>query len=139
MKFNILDLENINYVQVSTMSSSFSAGIGTPFNDGKTYEFISEYMIKNIKEPLVLVVSGDSMIPEFIDGDRCVIDFNLNVANGDYCAVYHNGDYLIKEFNESRRGYKLLSINPKYDPIEIKENDDFKVLGKVVGLERRFK
>lgn len=138
MKFNLSDLISPNYTQIEVMNSSFSAGAGTPFNDGKSLEFVSTYMIENVKEPLLVVVDGDSMLPDFQHGDRIVVDFKCKVVNGDYCAVYRNGEYFIKEFHESKKGYKLLSINPKYDPIEILEYDDFKILGKVVGLERKF-
>ncbi|MCX6145731.1 MAG: S24 family peptidase [Candidatus Kapabacteria bacterium] len=138
MKFKINQLMSKEDTEIPSLSSSFSAGYGTPFNDGDSYEPINKFLIEKVKEPLLLVVSGDSMKPTFLHGDRLVIDFNRKVVNGDYSAVYLNGEYFIKEFNESKRGYRLLSINPEYNPIEIQDNDDFKLLGKVVGLERKF-
>ncbi len=48
---------------------------------------------------------------------------------GEIGIIYLNGDVYIKKLGEA----ELISLNKKYEPIQIGEYDSFRVFGKVVG------
>lgn len=74
-------------------------------------------------------VSGDSMMPRFVDKQIIFIHEQSVLEEGEIGIFYLNNDAYMKKFE---RGY-LVSLNPAYEPIPIKDYDDFKVFGKVVG------
>jgi SOS-response transcriptional repressor LexA len=55
------------------------------------------------------------------------------VANGEIGIFSLNGDAYIKKLQDDKNGISLISLNEKYAPIEIGENDRFDIFGKVVG------
>ena len=57
----------------------------------------------------------------------------LKVDNGEIGIFYLNGDAYIKKLQDDKNGVFLISLNTKYPPIPVNENDRFDILGKVVG------
>ena len=53
--------------------------------------------------------------------------------NGEIGIFYLNGDAYIKKLQEDKNGVFLISLNEKYFPIPVGENDSFDILGKVIG------
>lgn len=49
------------------------------------------------KEPYVLMVLGDSMEPEFKEGDVIVIEPGHPVQDGHYVIAHHNNDYILRK------------------------------------------
>lgn len=129
-------LRQIDYKDILVIESSFSAGAGTPFNDGLGTTLIDKEFIKNAKLPYLIIVSGDSMHPTIQVNDHAIVDFDNKGKTGDIVAVQLNGELLIKEFRETRNGYVLHSHNEAYNDIEIKDSDNFFVFGKVVRYIR---
>jgi len=77
-------------------------------------------------------VTGDSAIPYIFPGSVVVVDPSAEPRNGSIIASHLNGLNYIKVF-ESRPTLRLVSPNQRYEPREINENDQFHVLGVVVG------
>jgi len=73
-------------------------------------------------------VSGDSMEPRFTDGQIIFIKQQVTLNIGDYGVFSLNGDSFIKKYGNK----ELVSLNPKYAPIPIKESDTLHVFGKVI-------
>ena len=83
-------------------------------------------------------IIGDSMEPEFYEGDIAVID----MVNHRYDFVKIAGIYIVRtqeavyikrvEFLP-KGGVKLISINKNYTDIVLNSDDDFEILGKVCG------
>lgn len=72
-------------------------------------------------------VSGDSMEPEFHDGDIVLVSKSREIAYGEIGIFQYNGSVYIKKLGcES-----LESLNPKYEPIA--NNWDIRCLGLVLG------
>ena len=136
MTYSLNDFEEMNYIEVPKLVSSFSAGEGTPFSDGETSLSVSKNFIKKAKNPYLLTIKGDSMFPFLHSGDMLVVDFQKSAKNSDIVAVHLNGDILIKSFCEHKNGYKLESINPEYKTIEIKDDDQFLILGVAISYKR---
>lgn len=85
------------------------------------------------KADLALTITGDSMSPEFEDGDIVLIRLQPAVYENEICIYVINGDGYIKKFG----GDRLISINSKYDDIILSENNENKCVGLVIGKATR--
>lgn len=72
-------------------------------------------------------VRGDSMVPQFYDGDIIMISTSAEVEIGDIALVTLDGNGFVKKLGKR----ELISLNPKYAPIPLDES--FHVCGKVIG------
>jgi len=89
----------------------------------------------------VLLVRGDSMVPELQDGDHLLIDQSERHAAEGLCVVRW-GDLLMAKriVRTSASGMRLVSSNPIYPPIEIDrdaEGDNFAIIGRAVWVGRK--
>lgn len=72
-------------------------------------------------------VSGDSMEPEFYDGDLIFVKKQSSVKIGEIGIFVINGEMFVKKLGETG----LISLNPEYDLI--KKSPDIICQGKVLG------
>lgn len=77
----------------------------------------------------VLRVRGDSMEPKFYDGDIVLVKSQPAVDIGQIGIFIVNNEGFMKELGMG----KLISLNRKYDPIEIKDYDEMRTVGLVLG------
>jgi repressor LexA len=83
----------------------------------------------------LLRVKGDSMIgANIVDGDLVQVRRQPNAEDGDLVVAVVGEEGVVKRLKRRGRSYQLESANPKYLPITV----DFQVVGKVVGLVRRY-
>ena len=78
-------------------------------------------------------ISGDSMDPEFHDGQIAWVLQQESVANGEIGIFSQNGEAYIKKLQNDKGGIFLISLNEKYAPIKVGENDRLDIFGKVLG------
>ena len=78
-------------------------------------------------------ISGDSMEPEFHDDQIAWVMQQEYVANGEIGIFSLNGDAYIKKLQNDKNGIFLISLNEKYAPIKVGENDRLDIFGKVLG------
>jgi transcriptional regulator with XRE-family HTH domain len=105
-----------------------SAGLGNYLDDGSygmievddTVPGLSDYAVR---------VSGNSMMPRFVDQQIIFIHEQPALEEGEIGIFCLNNDVYLKKLG---KGY-LISLNPEYAPIPINEYGSFRVLGKVVG------
>lgn len=84
----------------------------------------------------MLTVSGESMINAGIyDGDKVVIRQTPTADNGDIVAALIDGSSTIKRFYKENGVYRLQPENDTMQPIY---TDHVEILGKVIGLVRKF-
>lgn len=76
----------------------------------------------------VIGVTGDSMEPEFSNGDQVMIKKG-EVRIGEIGAFMYDGEAYIKVLGDK----KIISLNKTYPDKEISEDTQFEVIGKVVG------
>lgn len=81
------------------------------------------------KADFVLRVSGNSMEPDYHDGDRVLVKSQDSVNLNDIAIYIINGESYIKQY----KGSYLHSINPSYDDIQMDNNQTIKCVGKVLG------
>lgn len=116
-------------IYLPEMYSRFSAGTGQ-YNSDSGYEMVEvPYSPEAAQANYLITVSGDSMEPDFSNGDRVFIKSMPNIEIGEIGAWQVNGDLFIKEKGNG----ELISVNPDYDNIKIGEYDEVSCLGKVLG------
>lgn len=108
-----------------------SAGTGV-FLDSDTYTLID--IDENVPESanLAVRISGDSMMPLFINGQIVYVRQQPELKSGEIGIFILNGEAYCKKL-ETEGGVRLISLNPSYKPIEIAVGDSIKVVGKVIG------
>ena len=85
-----------------------------------------------------LQVKGDSMIGAgILDGDRVIVKQQGTAENGEIVCALIEGEATLKRFNRKDGVITLKAENEKYAPITVSAGE-FRVLGKVVGLMRKF-
>lgn len=66
------------------------------------------------KEPYVLMVMGDSMEPEFKEGDVVVIEPGANYRDGSYVIAWHNEEYIFRQLRVINGRFFLTPLNHNY-------------------------
>ncbi len=77
----------------------------------------------------VIKVAGDSMEPDYHDGDNVMVSQRVEIRHGDVGIFVVNGKPYIKEYGET----ELISRNPDSPNIKIAEYGNIVCMGKVVG------
>jgi DNA polymerase V len=89
-----------------------------------------------IKHPLAtffLKVTGDSMEPLIHPGSFVIVDRMVETRDGDIVVARIGAAACVKRLSIGRDGrIRLLSENKAYEPIEITEEMDFEVRGRVM-------
>lgn len=85
-----------------------------------------------------LTVKGDSMEPEFQEGDYIIVNPHMKADHNDYVVVRNEGEEAtfkqLKKFGKER---VLHPLNPKYEDIRLSEAQQYKIVGKVVEKIKR--
>lgn len=131
-KIHSIDENHTYYVDVL---GSVSAGTGEWLDDEQ-----HEEITVNNEPPMhdfALRVNGDSMIPLFSDGQIIYVNKvdDLDMVRNEQIVIAElNGDAYVKKivFDNNRQSCQLISLNKDYQPINVTENDEFKVVGLVV-------
>ena len=143
----IVDNEfNISNSQISTIQSDNFTRIpvlgtvtcGEPIlavQTSEEYFMVSPTLFKG-DDLFILTAQGDSMINAGIySGDKIVIKQQNHANNGDIVAALIEDSATIKRFYKEDGYYRLQPENDTMDPIIV---DNVQILGKVVGLVRKF-
>ena len=107
---------------------SVSAGLGNYLADGGYSVIEVDSAIPNTADYAVRV-NGDSMIPRFVDQQIIFIHEQPALDDGEIGIFCLNNEAYLKKLEKGQ----LVSLNPAYKPIMVRDSDDFKVMGKVVG------
>jgi repressor LexA len=89
-----------------------------------------------------LLVTGDSMVPEYRDGDVVIVRVQSTAETGDDVVAYvGDSDATLKRFIRTRNGVELRPLNPDYPTLRF-TNEEVAALpvslaGVVVELRRR--
>ena len=125
-----IDLDDAALIMINYIDAPVSAGLGDILND---YEDTSKVSVPLTKESrkadFVLKVDGDSMEPEFCDGDFVLVRQQPVIDEGQIGIFDVDGKGYIKKLGKSR----LISLNPNYSDIVLNEYTDFRCFGLVLG------
>lgn len=91
----------------------------------------------NNKDIFMLRVSGESMInAAILDGDHIIVEKQSTASNGDIVVALIDGcDATVKTFYKENGHFRLQPENDYMEPII---SDNIEILGKVVGVYRKF-
>ena len=108
-----------------------SAGPGEFLDSSEDYEMVTLSEDAPDETDFMIRIQGDSMEPQFMDGETVYVKHQETVENGEIGIFGLDGKSYIKKFRSTPDGNFLLSLNAKYDPIPI-NSESFVVFGKVV-------
>jgi SOS-response transcriptional repressor LexA len=124
----------ITFRKIDIYETPVSAGTGNFLTDSvKTTMTIDEKNAVPENAAFGVRISGDSMEPEFYNGEIAWVTQQNTIDNGEIGIVTLNGEAFIKKIQNDKGGIFLVSLNSQYAPISVNENDRFDVFGKVVG------
>ena len=107
-----------------------SAGTGQYLNDVRVEQI--ELPI-DIDADFVIPIKGDSMEPDYHDGDLVFIQTSVDLNDGVIGVFNYNGEAYIKQLVIDKEQAYLHSLNPKYKDMPITPETDFRIIGEVVG------
>lgn len=70
-------------------------------------------------EPYALMVLGDSMLPEFEDGEIIIVEPEGLAKNGSYVVAYHKDEYTFRQLVQHDDRWFLKPLNDLYPTDEI--------------------
>lgn len=109
-----------------------SAGVGNFLDDDATEELRIKVTRTSVAASFALRISGNSMEPEFSDGDILLVREQDAVEQGELGIFVADGMGYFKRF----MGDALRSLNPAYKDMPIKSFSSFRCCGKVIGRTR---
>ncbi len=137
------NINNDNNSAIVFVYGTIPAGIPMEcIEDIMDTEEISADMLRGGKQYFGLRVKGNSMEPEYLDGDTLILEKVDDCESGDDCVVMVNGnDGTFKRVFKNENGIILQPLNPSYSPMvytnEQIETLPIKILGIVVEFRRK--
>lgn len=116
-------------VQVRHSIFKVSAGVGEWLSDEKWNMITILDTPQARKATFALTIEGDSMMPDFENGDIVLVRQQDAVDIGQICIYTIEGKGYIKKYG----GDRLISLNDDYDDIIFKDYQDIHCKGLVIG------
>lgn len=89
------------------------------------------------EEPVALRVDGYSMRDAGIfPGDVVLVRQQSVANNGETVIAYYNGGLTVKKFEHRGETIRLLPANPSFRPMDVTEDDEFQIVGRVMLVLR---
>ena len=110
-----------------------SAGTGQYLNDVRVEQI---ELPADVDADFVIPIKGDSMEPDYHDGDLVFIQTSVDLTDGVIGVFNYNGDAYIKQLVIDKEQAYLHSLNPEYKDMPITPETDFRIIGEVVDLYR---
>lgn len=114
---------------------SVPAGYPSPLTEqAKELVDINSHLIRNEIATYIFRVRGNAMIDAGIfDGDVLVVDRSIEPKHNDIVLATLNNEFIVKRLHKRAGVVKLVSENPIYPALVIKEGDDFAIWGLVTN------
>lgn len=107
-----------------------------------TGQYLNDVRVERIELPVdidadfVIPIKGDSMEPDYHDGDLVFIQTSVDLNNGVIGVFNYNGDAYIKQLVIDEDQAYLHSLNPEYKDMPITPETDFRIIGEVMDIYR---
>lgn len=120
-----------NYFTVKCFGQ-VSAGTGVVLDDEYAEDIDIDF--NPPKHDYVLKINGDSMEPAFADGQIIFVKQQSSINNGEFGIFILDGQGYFKKYSIDYEKKKavLISLNDKYDDIDLSEYEDVRCVGKVI-------
>lgn len=132
--------KHISDVELVPLEGVVAAGRLTEAVHNRDYIEVPRTLLKSGVDYFALKVKGDSMVDECIrDGDWVVIRRQSIAHNGQtVVALVDQSEATIKKYYKRKEHIELVPANPNYATIKVKQSSDFKILGVLSNVIRRF-
>lgn len=137
-------LDDFNNEKVSNAEMIYDELINVPVYDSvsagagceaypEPVDFIK--LPKNMAIGCILInVYGDSMEPTLQNGCKILVKREREIINNDIGVFIYNNEAYVKRYKIFTKKAFLYSDNIQYPPMEVRENDDFQICGKVIWI-----
>ncbi|MBQ3012358.1 MAG: helix-turn-helix domain-containing protein [Clostridia bacterium] len=119
--------------KISLYDLPVSAGTGVYLTDTESVEINIPDNHETAAADFALRIKGNSMEPKYRDGDVLLVEECDSVEYGELGIFILDGDGYFKKFG----GDRLISLNPDYEPILLKNFEEIVCCGRVVGKLKR--
>ena len=134
--------ENTKINEVSEVIQLYSYDYYDHPASAGTGQYLNDVRVERIELPVdvdadfVIPSKGDSMEPDYHDGDLVFIQTSGDLSDGVIGVFNYNGDAYIKQLVIDKDQAYLHSLNPEYKEMPITPETDFRIIGEVVDLYR---
>ena len=118
---------------ISLYELPVSAGVGVYLDEARAERISIPNTEKTAEADYALRISGNSMEPKYRDGDILLVQQTDGIEVGELGIFLLDGSGYFKTYG----GDRLLSLNPVYGPILLKDFEDIQCKGRVVGKLKR--
>ncbi len=119
--------------KISLFDLPVSAGTGVFLTDTESVTISIPSTAQTESADYALRIKGNSMEPKYKDGDILLVEECDSVEYGELGIFILDGDGYFKKYE----GDRLVSLNPDYAPILLKNFEEISCCGKVVGKLKR--
>ena len=126
-KINLLDK---SYIILPFESTPAAAGTGCMDTELAPEPFFIRSNSISRRADAIIRVSGKSMEPKYQDGDYLYVCYTQDVEDGDDVIAFCADGGVVKHL----KGNKLYSLNSRYPFGEKGEDDNVRIVGKVIGI-----
>ena len=97
----------------------------------------TEHVFGDRRGLFALKVRGDSMVDAgILEGDYVIVRHQENASAGEIIVALVGEEATVKYYRPREDSVELVPANPKYEPIVVAEESDFRILGIVRGVLR---
>jgi len=82
----------------------------------------------------IIQVEGDSMSPRINDGDHVLFVHGVDVSDGQFAVVLHDDRLFVRAIDRRNGDLMLRPVNEGYMAREVREGDDFYIVGLVLYI-----
>jgi DNA polymerase V len=127
-------------LDIPLASFCISAGFPSPADDYLEEGLdLNEYFIRHPAATFYVRVAGDSMRGAGIfDGDVVIVDRAVECTDGSIVVARLGDEFTLKRIAKKGNRVYLQAENENYQPIEVTEESDCEIWGRVVGSVRRY-
>lgn len=126
-------LAGLSRRSISLYDLPVSAGTGVFLSETEAVSINIPVTAQSEGADYALRIKGNSMEPKYRDGDILLVEECDTVEYGELGIFILDGDGYFKRFE----GDRLVSLNPEYAPIMLKNFTDISCCGKVIGKLKR--
>ena len=127
--------DNAERFYVDICSLPASAGTGVYLDDSRMEPLQIVHTDIAERANYAVRVSGDSMMPDYNDGDIVLVETCPSVDIGEIGIFVVDGEGYIKKYG----GDKLISLNHKYPDISLRDVESASCRGRVLGIAEPIK
>ena len=139
MKLRILAAESASALGLQYIGTQITAGFPSPAEDylEPTLD-LNKALVKHPSATFYGRVKGLSMQDAGVDdGDLLVIDKSLKYRDNALAVCFINGEFTLKRIMSQANSLFLMPANPDFEPIPVKEEDEFLIWGIVTYIIKK--